>query len=155
MVRPDGTIGSYYVVTGRDSVAVIALDADLNVFLVELFRYTTGKLSVEVPMGALDGDPPLSAAKRELREETGIVASEWKQLGLLHPDNGIRNGTTHIFMATQLVQTDDNEQAVEGITRQIKVPLMDAVRMIRSGEITDAESIGPLVMAALELGLVN
>jgi 8-oxo-dGTP pyrophosphatase MutT (NUDIX family) len=155
VIRPDGTAGTYYVVSGSDTVVVVALDTEHNVFLIELLRYTIGELSVELPMGALDGDEPLVAAKRELQEETGLVAHQWKKLGVLHPDNGIRNSTTHVFLATQVVQTDSHDQDAEGIIRTMKVPLMDAMRLIHSGEMTDAESVGPLVMAALEIGLLE
>jgi len=83
-----------------------------------------------------------------------IVAHQWKKLGVLHPDNGIRNSTTHIFLATELIQTGTNDQVAEGIARTMKVPLMDAIRMVYRGEISDSESVGPLVMAAVEVGLL-
>jgi len=155
VVRPDGTTGTYYVVSGREAVAVVALDSNHNVLLIEILRYTTGAMSIEVPMGALDETDPLLAAKRELQEETGFVANRWKKLGVLHPDNGIRNSSAHIFLATELAQTESNDQVAEGIARTIKVPLMDAIRMVHSGEISDSESVGPLVMAAIEVGLLN
>lgn len=155
VIRPDGSPGTYYVVSGRDAVAIVALDASHHVLLIELFRYTTGAVSIEVPMGALEEADPLVAAQRELQEETGVVAHQWKKLGVLHPDNGIRNSTTHIFLATELTQTDSNDQVAEGITRTIQVPLMDALRMVHRGEISDSESVGPLVMAAMEVGLLN
>ena len=155
VIRPDGTTGTYYVVSGREAIAVAALDSNHHVVLIELFRYTTGAMSIEVPMGALDENEPLVAAKRELQEETGFVAHQWKKLGVLHPDNGIRNSTTHIFLATELIQTGSNDHVAEGIARTMKVPLMDAIRMVYSGEISDSESVGPLVMAAIEVGLLN
>jgi 8-oxo-dGTP pyrophosphatase MutT (NUDIX family) len=141
-------------VGGRDSVAIVAVDDELRVTLVELVRYTTGEASIELPAGGVDGDEPLAAAKRELQEETGITAGQWKCLGALRPDDGIRRNTLHVFLATELVRSSDHDQETEGITGLVLAPLLDAPRMFHSGEMTDSESAGPLLLAAVEFGLL-
>jgi 8-oxo-dGTP pyrophosphatase MutT (NUDIX family) len=155
VIKPNGSEGLYNVVEGRDAVLVIALDEHQNVYLVELHRYTNNNLSIEVPGGGIDGQQPLEAAKRELKEETGLTAKSWKALGFVHPANGIIEGKNYIFLAQDLHQTSDNEQEEEGITKTLRVPIKEALLMVKNGKITDSETIAPLTMAALELGLLG
>ena len=65
-------------------------------------RYTIGRRSLEVPAGATDGEDPLVAAQRELREETGIVAAQWTPLGGMNALNGIADAPELVFLATDL-----------------------------------------------------
>ncbi|HSX32165.1 MAG TPA: NUDIX hydrolase [Candidatus Saccharimonadales bacterium] len=155
VIKPNGAEGFYNVIEGRDAVFVVAVDEAQNVYLVELYRYTNDNVSIEVPAGGIDGQDPLAAAKRELQEETGLRAKSWRALGYVHPTNGIINGKNHIFLAQGLEQTMQNDQAEEGITKVTKIPLKDALLMVKNGQITDSESITPLTMAALELGLLR
>lgn len=152
VIKPDGKDGRYNVIEGKDAVFVVAMDAEQNVLLVELHRYTNNNLSIEVPAGGLDGQQPLAAAQRELKEEAGLTAKYWKSLGFVHPANGIVEGKNHIFLAQGLRQTIDNDQKEEGITKTLLVPIDEALLMVKAGKITDSESIVALAMAALELG---
>ena len=152
VIKPDGKDGRYNVIEGKDAVFVVAMDAEQNVLLVELHRYTNNNLSIEVPAGGLDGQQPLAAAQRELKEEAGLTAKYWKSLGFVHPANGIVEGKNHIFLAQGLRQTIDNDQKEEGITKTLLVPIDEALLMVKAGKITDSESIAALAMAALELG---
>lgn len=152
VIRPDGSEGLYFVVEGRDSAFAVALDDEERVYLVEVDRYTTGALSIEVPAGGLDDDEPLQAAIRELKEETGITALHWQSLGAFQRENGIRRGRCHVFMATELTHSGVHAQMEEGITRTLSVPLATALTMVQRGEIADAESIAALTLVALELG---
>lgn len=155
VIRPDGSPGTYFVVEGRDSAFAVALDEFENVHLVEVDRYTTGELSIEVPAGGLEDDEPLDAAIRELEEETGITAQQWTSVGTFHRENGIRRGNCHVFVATDLTQTGRHAQREEGITRTLSVPLATAFTMIKDGAIADAESIAALTLVALERGLFD
>ena len=155
VVKPNGSNGFYNVVDIKGSVFVVALDDDQNVYLVELHRYTNNVLSIEIPSGGIDGQDPLVAAKRELKEETGLTAMEWKDLGFVYPACGIICGKHYIFLATGLQQTLDNEQKDEGITRTIKAPIRTVLQMDNAGQITDSESIAVLAKVALYLGLIS
>lgn len=155
VIKPDGAKGTYNVVELKDSVFIVALDKEQNVYLVELHRYTNDKLSVELPAGGSEGRDILVAAKRELQEETGLKAKTWKRLGYIHPANGIVSSKDHVFLATDLEQTTSNSQEEEGISRVLRVPLKKAMMMVKNGEITDSESIASLTLAALEVGLLD
>lgn len=154
VVRPDGNEGIYGVVEMLSpAVFVVALtDAD-EVVLVAQERYTLGARSLEVPAGASDGEEPLVAAQRELREETGLVAGEWRALGRMNALNGIANAPELVFLATGLAPAPEgDERDEEGITEVLRVPFAEVLRMIAAGEIADGETIAALAFAGIALG---
>src|SRR3954451_1709108 len=100
VTRPDGGRGVYGVVeTTAPSVFILALTPGERLLLVTLERYTTGRTSIEIPAGNSDGEDPLEAAKRELREETGHVSDDWSLLGRLDAMNGICTEVQHVFLS--------------------------------------------------------
>lgn len=154
VVRPDGDEGIYGVVEMvSPAVFVVALtDAD-EVVLVAQERYTIGARSLEVPAGASDGEDPLVAARRELREETGLVAAEWRALGRMNALNGIANAPELVFLATGLTTAPEgDERDEEGITEVLRVPFAEVLRMIAGGGIVDGETIAALAFAGIALG---
>lgn len=160
VIRPDGSDGLYGVVqlTG-EAVFVVALTDDDEVVLVQLYRYPTRVVSLEIPSGGTGPDEPLAAARRELREETGITAREWTALGTLDPMNGIADVRHHVFLARGLTRevTDDtrHEQVLEGITDVRLVRWGRVLGMLAAGEITDADTASALLLAAVHLGRVH
>src|SRR5215471_11864178 len=81
----------FYVLDGADWINVIPVTPEGGILLIEQYRHGTGEVTLEIPGGAIDrGDAdPLAAARRELREETGYEASEWVNLGFVHPNPAI------------------------------------------------------------------
>jgi 8-oxo-dGTP pyrophosphatase MutT (NUDIX family) len=154
VVKPDGSRGIYGVIeVVNPAVFVVALTAREEVVLVEVDRYTIGRSSLEVPAGATDGEEPLVAARRELREETGLVAARWQPLGEMNALNGVANAPEVVFLATELSDGGEgDERAEEGITAIREVPFGDALRLIASGEIVDGETIASLALAGIALG---
>jgi 8-oxo-dGTP pyrophosphatase MutT (NUDIX family) len=154
--RPDGSPGTYGLVEVRSpSVFVVPLtDAD-EVVLVEVARYTTGP-SLEVPAGGSDGQDPLLAARRELQEETGLVADRWEQVGSMFALNGICHAPEHVFLARGLRDSGEPvEQAVEGIGAVHRVPWSRVLGLVADGTITDGETVAALMYAAIALGRVS
>lgn len=153
--RPDGTPGVYGVVEVRSpAVFVVAVtDAD-EILLVTLDRYTTGRSSIEVPAGGSDGEDLLVAAQRELREETGFAAREWRALGEVQSLNGVADAPGQVFLATGLEVVGGAETEAEGIDAVRTVPVAEVLAMVARGEITDNESLGALLLGLVALGRV-
>ena len=155
VVGPGGP-GIYGVVTVRHpAVFIVAIDERDRVCFVEIDRYATGGPSIEVPAGGTDGEEPLLAAQRELREETGLVAEEWTLLGRMDALNGVANAPEFVFLARGLTLDPSAETAAtqqeEGIDEVSWVPLPDALTMIADGTISDGETVAALAYAAIHL----
>jgi 8-oxo-dGTP pyrophosphatase MutT (NUDIX family) len=161
VVMPDGSPGLYGVVEMRHpAVFIVALDDDDRVLLVELDRYTTGR-SFEVPAGGSEGEKPLEAARRELLEETGMVADEWTELGGLDALNGVAVAPAHVFLARRLRRADRSPQGAgelsaaqheEGIAGVRFVPFDTVLGMIAAGGLRDSETVAALALAGIRLG---
>ena len=157
VVRPDGTDGIYGVVELRnDAVFVVAMTDDDEVLLVTIDRHTVGT-SIEVPAGGTDGEDPLVAARRELLEETGHEAAEWREIGRMTALNGICRAAETVYLATGVrrVASVAGSQAEEGISAVQAVPFTEVVRMVAAGEITDGETIAAIFYAAAALGRIG
>lgn len=158
VTRPDGAPGIYGVVELAPAVFVVPVTDDDEVVLVELFRYTVGRWSLEVPAGGSDGQEPAVAARRELLEETGLVADEWREIGGMDALNGACNAPEHVFLARGLRAADGEpgaSQAEEGIRAVRTVPWPQVIGMVADGTIRDGETIAALMLAAVALGRVS
>ena len=94
--------------------------------------------------GAPLEEDPLAAAKRELREETGLEADEWQEIMRLHPSNSITDEVGFVYVATGLTEGEPDFEETEDLAIR-RVPLDEAVRMVLDGEITDAISVAALL----------
>lgn len=154
VILPTGESGTYYTIDLPPSVMIVALNDKSEVYLVKLYRYTTQQYSWEIPGGACDGEDPLTAAQRELQEETGFIAKSWEDLGAQQVLNGSTNKLFHVILAKDVIQTDLNQQAEEGITEVEFISFQEVKRMILSGEVNDSETISALMVAGIKLQLL-
>ena len=151
VTNPGGGRNQYGHVQFKNvAVGILPIDADGFTRLVGQSRYTLDQHSWELPMGGAPlGEDPLQAAQRELREETGLTASDWHELMRLHLSNSITNEIGIVYVATDLSQGENALEETEDIEVR-RLPLREAVDMARRGEITDAMSAAALFRIALE-----
>lgn len=140
VIRPDGKPGIFGTVKIKSGVSVLPLDDSGFVYLTEEFRYALGKGSIEVVSGAIDKDEtPINCAKRELKEELGIEAKEWIDLGLVNPFTSVIASPAYLFLAKNLKFTKRNQEGTEIITLK-KFKLGEAVKMVLDSKITHGPS---------------
>ncbi|WP_027406239.1 NUDIX domain-containing protein [Anaerovibrio sp. RM50] len=129
------------------AAAVIPYTEDGQVILVRQYRYPIDEVTLEVPAGKLDleGEDPLECAKRELSEETGYTAKEYKFLTKLATCVGFCNEVIYTYAARGLEpgkqHTDEDE-----FINVVKLPLSEAVAMVEDGRINDAKSVTAILM---------
>ena len=140
VIRPDGKHGIYGKINMMPGVAVLPIDNKGFVYLIREFKYAIGEYSIEVICGGVESEENiLTAAKRELREETGITANEFINLGELHSISNLVKSSTNIFIAKDLTLGEPDREGTE-VMETLKMPLEDAVKMVMDGKIQHAPS---------------
>ena len=149
VINPGGGENQYgYVHFKNRAVAIIPLDDKQNTWLVGQQRYTLGEWSWELPMGGAPlTELPLEAAKRELKEETGLSAEHWTEIMQLHPSNSITDEIGFVYLAEGLTHGETDFEESEDLEIR-KIQLEDALAMVRDGGITDAISVAALLRIA-------
>ncbi|HLM03332.1 MAG TPA: NUDIX hydrolase [Pyrinomonadaceae bacterium] len=148
VVQPDGEDGEYATVRMKAGVCTLAIDDENNVYLTRQFRYALGAESLEVIAGGMDEGEPLENAKREAREEMGIEADEWIDLGAAETDTSIVSSRAHFFLARKLKFTEPQREGTEAM-KSVKISFDEAVEKVLSGEIKHALSAVLILKAKL------
>lgn len=148
VINPDGQETVYGVLKSKaDGVYIIPVDNEGNTYLTQQFRFTVQELSWECASGRVDEEDFLIAAKRELKEETGIVAETFTELGIINPANGVAALNERMFLAEDLTVTDDELDPADGILARKKVSLDETIDMIMKGQIHCPQTIAAIFMA--------
>ena len=150
VIRPDGTPGIYGVVHFKNrAIGVLPIEDNGDVWLVGQFRYPHEWYSWEIPEGgASEGESAEEAARRELREETGLIADRLESFGAeVHLSNSATDESGWLFRATGLTQGRAEPEATERLSVR-RVAWDEAVAMMERGEITDSLSVIALLREA-------
>jgi 8-oxo-dGTP pyrophosphatase MutT (NUDIX family) len=150
VTRPDGGAGIYGVVHFRNAASgVVVLDEADRVLLVGQHRYTLDEYSWEIPEGGVPPDEaPIEGARRELREETGVEASDWAELGSYALSNSLTDERGMLWLATGLAHGTAEPDPTEELAVRW-VSFAEALGMTLDGRITDAVSIMGIQRVAL------
>ncbi len=155
VINPGGGEGIYGEVHFKNyAIGIVAMDEDDQIWLVGQYRFPLKQYSWELPEGGgpFDQDP-LDSAKRELLEETGLVAKEWSEVLRMHLSNSVSDELAIIYLAKDFTQLAPEPEETEQLQVK-KVAFEEAYQMVISGEITDSMSVAAILrMKLLREGL--
>lgn len=149
VVTPAGTDGIYGTIHFKNhAVGVLPIDKEGYTWLVKQTRYLFDKSSWEIPEGGclIGKETALEAARRELKEETGLLANDWQHWLSMDLSNSVTDEQATIFVARDLIQSEAEPEDTEDIEVK-RLPLAEAINMVLEGEITDAISVATLMKA--------
>ena len=152
VLNPSGGKGIYGKVRYKNlAIGILPLDEKGNTWLVGQYRFVLDAYSWEIPEGGGDPAlPPVESARRELLEETGLVAADWLLLMEMHLSNSVSNERAYMFLARGLEQREAEPEETEQLVIR-KLPFEEAYRMVERGEITDSMSVASILKVKLML----
>ena len=151
---PDGAEAVYTIVTNPDSAFVVPHFGNGDTMLVRQWRHAWDASSWEVPAGTVDGDEePLSCARRELTEETGLVAERYTSLGVVRGAAFV-TGRAHLFLAEDLTESERSPETYEQDMEVLRLPFREALEAALDGQIMHSGSVTALCRAARSLRFI-
>lgn len=133
------------------SAAIVPIDDSGRIVLIRQYRHAVNSMMLEIPAGTMDpGESPLNCARRELEEETGIIAREFVDLGPIHILPSYSDEMIHIFLARDLAETEQNLDPDE-IIQVLRYPVELVLQSINDGSISEALTIVSVFKAKIYL----
>lgn len=145
VMLPNGKTSIREYITHPGAVVIVAILDNGNLLFERQFRYPLKKVFLELPAGKIDaGEEILDTAKRELLEETGYVANDWRYIGVMHPCIGYADERIEIFTAHGLNLAGEKQLDHNEFLDVIELSPGDAKKSVWSGQITDGKTIAAL-----------
>lgn len=147
--RADGVEAWREVVEHRGAVAIVAIDAQGQCWLVRQHRHAVGGLRLELPAGVLDvaGEGAEGCARRELAEECGLEGGTWSALGVVEASPGYTSERCYLFLAEGVLPCPGGRPPADDLVQPVTVPWAEALAMAEDGRITDAKAVAGLCLA--------
>ena len=151
---PDGAEARYTVLVNPDSAFIVPYFDNRDTMLVRQWRHAWDESSWEVPAGTFDGsEEPLACARRELAEETGLIAERYTSLGVVH-GAAFLTGRAHLFLAESITESDRSPETYEQDMEVLRLPFTEALEAALEGTIGHSGSVTALCRAARALELI-
>jgi 8-oxo-dGTP pyrophosphatase MutT (NUDIX family) len=146
VITPAGTEGIYGKVHFKNiAIGIMVIDNEDNTFLVGQYRFPLDLYSWEIPEGGCpEGTDWLTAAQRELKEETGFIAKKWTKILEMHLSNSVSDELAIVYVAEELTAGDAAPEETEDL-HDIKIPFNQAVEWVMEGKITDSISVAAIL----------
>lgn len=150
VINPSGGKGIYGKVHFKNTaIGILPLDENGDTFLVGQYRFAISQYSWEMPEGGGPAqDDPLASAKRELLEETGLVAHDWRTILTMHLSNSVTDEWGIVYLARQLQQHAADPEETEQLAVK-KLPFEEVYAMTQNGKITDALTVAAILKVKL------
>lgn len=138
---PDGGEATREYIRHPGAVVILPLFEDRTVLVEKQFRYPLHRVFVEFPAGKIDrGEDTLASAKRELEEETGYTASDWRYVTTIHNAIGYSDERLLVYLA-QGLKAGTAHCDEEEFIQTCKMPLEELVRWVKEGKVSDVKTV--------------
>lgn len=146
LALPNGKKLTHQNVERHPTVTIFPITSKYEIYLIKEYRYLLKKISLEATAGFVNPqENTLMAAKRELKEETGITAVQWEKLITLEVATSVIHAQAHLFLAKEL-ELGEPELEEDEIIEVVKMPIEEAVKKVMTGEITSSSTIVGIMM---------